>query len=511
MNTENQTLSQRGLDARQEHFFQAHGLGTLLLRPAERLVHPYAWTGHIPFAQALICIMRPKVFVELGTHSGNSFCAFCQAIRDEKLGTYSYAVDTWGGDDQAGYYDDAVFNDLAPYVHAAYSRFAKLLRMTFNEGLSQFDDGSIDLLHIDGLHTYEAVRHDFEAWKGKLSPRGVVLFHDTQVFDRDFGVYRLWAELREEYCGFEFLHSHGLGILLVGTEVAPAVVEFINLAIENPDPIQSLFERASQVWLPGEAIAYQRRYASEHSAEAVSLDCELYLDYGQGFSETEKLISLLRLEQCKGMVQYELGHFSDRLLGLRFDPGSEAIALHSISAWGRSAAGGWDELDMIRNSAIGSDQDTMLFAADPWVEFALPSTGIEAIKIELQMKAMGTELVELLIEFAKRVVGLEAELATHEASARKLWSDLAEKEAELAAHEASARKLWSDLAEKEAELAAHEASAKKLWSDLAEKDREATQCKQSLEVARTIVQRVGSHPMYRLLFRFRLVPPISLN
>ena len=254
-NTANQTLERRGLNSRQEDFFQEHGLGTMLLRPVERLVHPYAWTGHIPFAQALVRMMTPQVFVELGTHSGNSFCAFCQAVLDEELETYSYAVDTWGGDGQAGYYDDAVFMDLAPYVSIAYGRFAKLLRMTFDEGLGQFDDGSIDLLHIDGLHTYEAVRHDFEAWKCKLSPRGVVLLHDTQVFDRDFGVYRLWAELREKYLGFEFLHSHGLGILIVGTEVAPAVVEFINLAIENPDPIQLLFERASQVWLPGEAIA----------------------------------------------------------------------------------------------------------------------------------------------------------------------------------------------------------------------------------------------------------------
>lgn len=428
------------LSARQKLFFDEHGLGTKLLRPAKRLVRPYAWTGHIPFAHALVRIMRPQVFVELGTHSGNSFCVFCQAIREEGLETYSYAIDTWKGDDQAGYYGDDVFNELSPYIHATYGGIAKLLRMTFDEGLSQFNEGSIDLLHIDGLHTYEAVRHDYEAWKGKLSPRGVVLLHDTQVFDRDFGVYRLWSELIEKYIGFEFLHSHGLGILMVGTEVAPAVLEFINLALENPDPIRTLFEHASQVWLPMEAIAYQRRFASEHYAGSVSLDCELYLDCGQGFSESKKLISLLRLEQCKGMVHYELGRFSDHLLGLRFDLGNEAIALHSISASGRSADGSWNELDIIRSSAISSDHDAMLFGADPWVEFAPPIGGIEEVKIELQVKAMGAAFVELLIEVAKRVVWLESELAAHEASAKKLWRDLAEKDRLLATYETSTEK-----------------------------------------------------------------------
>ena len=33
-----------------------------------------------------------------------------------------------------------------------------------------------------------------------------MLFHDTQVFDRDFGVYKLWQELITQYQGFEFFH-----------------------------------------------------------------------------------------------------------------------------------------------------------------------------------------------------------------------------------------------------------------------------------------------------------------
>ena len=36
--------------------------------------------------------------------------------------------------------------------------FSSLLRMDFADARDHIEDGSVDLLHIDGLHTYEAVR-----------------------------------------------------------------------------------------------------------------------------------------------------------------------------------------------------------------------------------------------------------------------------------------------------------------------------------------------------------------
>jgi glycosyltransferase involved in cell wall biosynthesis len=216
---------------------------------AERLGAPSAWWEHVPFAHWIVCATAPRLLVELGTHTGVSYSAFCQAVAREQLPTRCHAVDTWRGDPQSGEYGEEVYEDLRHFHDERFGAFSTLLRCTFEDALDRIEDGSIDLLHIDGYHTYEAVHRDFHSWLPKLSDRAIVIFHDINERLGDFGVWRLWNELREQQPSFEFLHGHGLGILAVGKHVPAAVAALCELKPPAVAAVRTRFARLGERWL----------------------------------------------------------------------------------------------------------------------------------------------------------------------------------------------------------------------------------------------------------------------
>jgi O-antigen biosynthesis protein len=226
-----------------------------------------AWEGHAAFALYLIRELRPRTFVELGTHWADSYFAFCQGVAEWRLPTRCFAVDTWTGDSHAGKYGEDVYDVVNAYHQGRYTGFSRLLRMEFDEAQRQFPDGGVDLLHIDGYHTYEAVRHDFETWLPKMSDRGVILFHDTCVRTGDFGVYRLWDELAARYPAFQFTHSSGLGVVCVGTQVPPPLVE----PCSDPNQAEiwrSKFSRWSELLLAEAQVDRLRADLDRYRAES---------------------------------------------------------------------------------------------------------------------------------------------------------------------------------------------------------------------------------------------------
>ena len=186
----------------------------------------WAWVGHKRFAYDLIVNIRPKRIVELGTHRGTSLFSFAQSAKDNKIDVEINAVDTWKGEKHAGFYGEEVINEVKKIKEKYYGGVnINLLRKTFDEALDDFEDKSIDILHIDGLHTYDAIKHDFDTWIDKVADDGIVLFHDIKVQEKDFGVYKFWGELKEKYKTIEFSHSFGLGVLFLNKNTAKQFID----------------------------------------------------------------------------------------------------------------------------------------------------------------------------------------------------------------------------------------------------------------------------------------------
>jgi GT2 family glycosyltransferase len=192
-----------------------------------------AWRTHAPFAFWLVEALSPKVIVELGVYGGFSYFTFCQAAGLYSPSAALFGIDTWKGDEHSG----AVPPDMRRHVEARNESFASrstLVTSTFDEAVDRFAEGEIDLLHIDGAHSYDAVRHDFLSWLPKVSSRGVVLLHDTEEHGGGFGVWRLMDELEAQYPCFRFVHGHGLGVVGVGSEL-PAGPRALFEAADTPD------------------------------------------------------------------------------------------------------------------------------------------------------------------------------------------------------------------------------------------------------------------------------------
>jgi hypothetical protein len=92
-----------------------------------------------------------------------------------------------------------------------------------------------------------------------MSPRGVILLHDTNVREGDYGVWRLWEELKAKYPHFDFTHGYGLGVLAVGKEYPSA----LNSLLEISETLPAIRDFFSQLGTRVEQVYKLRRLSAQ--------------------------------------------------------------------------------------------------------------------------------------------------------------------------------------------------------------------------------------------------------
>jgi hypothetical protein len=182
-----------------------------LLNYIKNEYYPSAWIENFEFAIWLINSFRPKKIVELGVDYGSStFIMASQLKSDEKI----YGVDCFNGDKHAGERNtyDIVIKTKQYLLNLGYLESydnLQLIKGYFNDVANDFEQNSIDLLHIDGLHDYNSVSNDFNTWFDKTSYDSIILFHDTNSFPNDVG--KFFESL--DYPKINFKNINGLGVL----------------------------------------------------------------------------------------------------------------------------------------------------------------------------------------------------------------------------------------------------------------------------------------------------------
>lgn len=117
--------------------------------------------------------------VEVGTHRGD----FAEALLMRWNGKMMYCIDPW--ECLPGYEQQYKMlhgnGDPLEECRQRMKQFGNrvcLFKTTSMKALDNFDDGSLDFIHIDGDHSLIAVAEDVNEWWHNLKPGGMMAVHD---------------------------------------------------------------------------------------------------------------------------------------------------------------------------------------------------------------------------------------------------------------------------------------------------------------------------------------------
>jgi len=164
--------------------------------------------------------IRPKIMLEIGTGRGGTLFLFTNAASSvAKIIT----VDLPGGPFGGGYprYMISLLQSFGSSKQKVY-----LLRTnshdagTFAKVKSILNGEKLDFLFIDGDHSYEGVRKDFEMYSPLVRKGGIIAFHDIVPGPPENvgGVPKFWDEIKHNFCYEEIVKDwkqggYGIGVI----------------------------------------------------------------------------------------------------------------------------------------------------------------------------------------------------------------------------------------------------------------------------------------------------------
>lgn len=177
-----------------------------------RLAAPSFCSGHLPFINWILKVLKPRSILELGTTAdGNSICMFSETNNKLNGNAIISAISEKSS---------AELSELASYLGNHYPK-TRLIHSSVDAvaNLADYENDSIDLLYFNDFRSGEHLNKTLQHWREKLSDKAVVLIHNTNWISEECDIHEFWNKLLlSALPSFNFLHSHGMGVLLLGKE-----------------------------------------------------------------------------------------------------------------------------------------------------------------------------------------------------------------------------------------------------------------------------------------------------
>jgi predicted O-methyltransferase YrrM len=135
--------------------------------------------GRLLYRLAKRCTGRGAI-VEIGSWKGKSTIWLGHGSR-AGCGQKIHAVDPHAGVIERGQtaVNVSTFDEFQRNIRTAGVHEVVVPHVDFSDSVARSFSEPVELIFIDGLHDYEAVKADFEAWFPKVMEGGVMAFHDT--------------------------------------------------------------------------------------------------------------------------------------------------------------------------------------------------------------------------------------------------------------------------------------------------------------------------------------------
>jgi len=187
-----------------------------------RVIKPFQVPSEISELLKIVDETKPKVILEIGTANGGTLFLFSRvASKDATI----ISIDLPGGKFGGGYpkWREFLYKSFAlPGQKMHLLRADSHKKETLEQVKAILNCGEVDFLFIDGDHTYEGVKRDFEMYSPLVKQGGIIAFHDIVPGPNEAvgGVPQFWEEIRDRdrYNGKEIVEDwdqggYGIGLL----------------------------------------------------------------------------------------------------------------------------------------------------------------------------------------------------------------------------------------------------------------------------------------------------------